>query len=112
MSKTILAIGAHIGDMELTAGALLASCAVSGGHAVTLALTEDEGETFPCMRSIETGENFLGDGQQCLNRQYHYPSIIQSRDGRIHVSYSFHGRDCIFYHQISEDWITGSAERT
>ena len=33
MNKTILAIGAHIGDMELTAGALLASCAVSGGHA-------------------------------------------------------------------------------
>lgn len=79
---------------------------------VTLALTEDEGETFPYMRSIETGENFLGDGQQRLNRQYHYPSIIQSRDGLIHVSYSFHGRDCIFYHQISEDWITGSAERT
>lgn len=42
MSKTILAIGAHIGDMELTAGALLASCAVSGGHAVTLALTAGE----------------------------------------------------------------------
>ena len=42
MSKNILAIGAHIGDMELTAGALLASCAVSGGHAVTLALTAGE----------------------------------------------------------------------
>lgn len=42
MNKTILAIGAHIGDMELTAGALLASCAVSGGHAVTLALTAGE----------------------------------------------------------------------
>ena len=42
MNKTILAIGAHVGDMELTAGALLASCAVSGGHAVTLALTAGE----------------------------------------------------------------------
>ena len=40
--KTILAIGAHVGDMELTAGALLASCAVSGGRAVTLALTAGE----------------------------------------------------------------------
>ena len=35
--KTILAIGAHIGDAELTAGALLAQCAVHGGKAVTLA---------------------------------------------------------------------------
>lgn len=40
--KTILAIGAHVGDMELTAGAMLASCAVSGGRAVTLALTAGE----------------------------------------------------------------------
>lgn len=40
--KTILAIGAHIGDAELTAGALLATCAVQGGRAVTLALTAGE----------------------------------------------------------------------
>lgn len=39
---TILAIGAHIGDAELTAGALLATCAVHGGRAVTLALTAGE----------------------------------------------------------------------
>ena len=42
MPKTILAIGAHIGDMELTCGALLATCAVQGGKAVTLALTAGE----------------------------------------------------------------------
>ena len=39
---TVLAIGAHIGDAELTAGALLASAAVHGGKAVTLALTAGE----------------------------------------------------------------------
>lgn len=40
--QTVLAIGAHIGDAELTAGALLASCAARGGRAVTLALTAGE----------------------------------------------------------------------
>ena len=40
--KTVLAIGAHIGDMELTAGALLAAAAVRGGRTVTLALTAGE----------------------------------------------------------------------
>ena len=40
--KTVLGIGAHIGDMELTAGALLATCAARGGRAVTLALTAGE----------------------------------------------------------------------
>lgn len=39
---TVLAIGAHVGDAELTAGALLATCAVHGGRAVTLALTAGE----------------------------------------------------------------------
>lgn len=41
-THTVLAIGAHVGDAELTAGALLATCAVHGGKAVTLALTAGE----------------------------------------------------------------------
>lgn len=40
--KCVLAIGGHIGDAELTAGALLATCAAHGGRAVTLALTAGE----------------------------------------------------------------------
>ncbi|MEG0910620.1 MAG: PIG-L family deacetylase [Ruthenibacterium sp.] len=39
---TILAIGGHVGDMELTAGALLATCSLAGGHIATLALTAGE----------------------------------------------------------------------
>ena len=40
-THTVLAIGAHVGDAELTAGALLATCAVHGGKAVTLARSEE-----------------------------------------------------------------------
>ncbi len=40
--KRILAIGAHVGDMELTCGGILATCSVSGGHVATLALTAGE----------------------------------------------------------------------
>ncbi|MFR7880484.1 MAG: hypothetical protein ACLU5J_02655 [Christensenellales bacterium] len=39
MGKTILAIGGHIGDMELTAGGLMATNALNGGKNITLALT-------------------------------------------------------------------------
>ena len=39
---TILAIGAHIGDMELTCGGVLASHALRGDAIVTLALTAGE----------------------------------------------------------------------
>lgn len=42
MEHTILAVGAHVGDMELTAGLLLAACAAEGGHIATLALTAGE----------------------------------------------------------------------
>lgn len=40
--KTILAIGAHVGDAELTSGAALAACAAQGGKIYTLALTAGE----------------------------------------------------------------------
>lgn len=39
---TILAIGGHVGDMELTAGGVLASHALKGDRVVTLALTAGE----------------------------------------------------------------------
>lgn len=42
MSQTILAIGGHVGDMELTAGGVLATCAARGGTVATLALTAGE----------------------------------------------------------------------
>lgn len=40
--QTILAIGGHVGDMELTAGGVLASHSLKGDRIVTLALTAGE----------------------------------------------------------------------
>ena len=40
--KKIMAVGGHVGDMELTAGGLLATCAEEGGEVVTVALTAGE----------------------------------------------------------------------
>ena len=51
MAKTILAIGAHVGDMELTVGGSLATCAREGGRIVTLALTAGE-KGVPAGRDI------------------------------------------------------------
>jgi len=42
MAKTIMAIGAHIGDMELTAGGVLASMSLEGHKIITVALTSGE----------------------------------------------------------------------
>lgn len=40
--KTILAVGAHVGDMELTAGGLLATCAQKGWDVVVVTMTSSE----------------------------------------------------------------------
>lgn len=42
MKRTIMAIGAHIGDMELTAGGVLASMSLEGHKIITVALTSGE----------------------------------------------------------------------
>jgi LmbE family N-acetylglucosaminyl deacetylase len=47
---TILAIGGHVGDMELTAGGVLASHSLKGDRIVTLALTAGE-------RGVPAGRN-------------------------------------------------------
>ena len=68
-TQTVLAIGAHIGDAELTAGALLASCAVHGGKAVTLALTAGELMRIPCQ--------MLGKQTHLLNDLFHLADTIR-----------------------------------
>lgn len=42
MSKTVLAVGGHIGDMELTAGPTLAKVVLEGGRAIILDCTYGE----------------------------------------------------------------------
>lgn len=74
---------------------------------VTIALTYDEGLTFPHMRHLEMGDGFAGENYIKKNTQHHYPTIIQGRDGALHVAYTYHSRIGIKYHRIDENWITG-----
>lgn len=52
-TKTILAVGAHIGDMELTCGGVLATAALEGHRIVTLALTAGEKGNPPTLTVSE-----------------------------------------------------------
>lgn len=74
---------------------------------LVLALTYDEGITFPYIRVIEPGDGYRGEENRNLNKAYHYPFIMQSDNGDLHISYTWHGRDCIMYHRVNEAWITG-----
>ena len=56
-----------------------------GRHSLAVALSDDEGRTWPALRHLERDPDGATGDQL---GQYHYPSIIQSRDGMIHVTYS------------------------
>jgi predicted neuraminidase len=78
-------------------------------HSVSVALSKDEGETFPWIRDVEAGSGFLGEKNIMLNKPYEYPFMLQSKDGNIHMVYSYSNassrRSCIKYIRATGDWI-------
>ncbi len=62
---------------------------------LTIALSEDGGETFPWKRNLEDQPG-----------EYSYPAVIQARDGRIHVTYTYR-RETIKHVSLAEEWIRG-----
>ena len=55
----------------------------SGRHSLVIALSDDEGETWKWKRHLELDQRGKGAGS------FHYPSVIQTRDGMVHVTYSY-----------------------
>jgi predicted neuraminidase len=58
-----------------------------GRHSLGVSLSDDEGRTWKWTRHLERDTEAdikAGAGS------YHYPAIIQARDGTLHASYSFH----------------------
>lgn len=56
-----------------------------GRHSLAVSMSDDEGQSWKWTRHIERDEQ--------RNSSFHYPSIIQARDGTIHVTYSYFRND-------------------
>lgn len=54
-----------------------------GRHSLAVWLSDDEGRSWKVRRHLELAEAEAGSS-------FGYPSLIQSRDGSLHASYSFH----------------------
>lgn len=76
-------------------------------YPVTIALSEDGGNTWPYKRNLHPGDHYCGEKNSQLNRRYEYPFIIQSNDELIHAVYSYGTRIYIRYACFTEEWITG-----
>lgn len=75
---------------------------------VTVAISEDGGDTWPWRRVVESGEGFVGPWNDINNRRYEYPVMIQGGDGSIHIAYSWGTRKLIKYVGVDESWIRGA----
>ncbi len=72
-----------------------------GRHSLAAALSTDEGDTWPVMRHIEHDETGTGS--------FSYPSVVQGKDGRVHVSYSYRTKNgaSIKHAAFVPDWVAG-----
>jgi predicted neuraminidase len=73
----------------------------SGRHRLTASLSTDEGRTWTARRPLEDH----ADGS------YHYPCVIQTRDGMVHVVYSYfvEGGKSMKHAAFNEAWILETA---
>jgi len=76
---------------------------------MTLAISYDDGDTWPVMRNLEVGDGYCmtNNSADKRNREFSYPSIAQSDDGKLHIAYTYF-RQNIKYVCVEEDWVTQS----
>ncbi len=99
--------GSSVECIALKSGNWVLVCndTTQGRHLLTAYLSPDEGKTWPISRRIEDFEPEKGSGS--------YPSLLQTKDGAIHCTYSYRNSDVpgstIKHVVFNEDWIRGGA---
>ncbi len=74
---------------------------------LTIALSEDDGLSWPWIRDLDRGEGFCGEANWACNGQLAYPSIVEGVPGELHIAYSWADRLAIRYLCLSEEAILG-----
>ncbi len=74
---------------------------------MTLALSDDDGLTWPHQLALETGDGYCmtNNSAEQRNRELSYPSLVQTPDGVLHVAYTHH-RQRIRHLAITDDWLS------
>jgi predicted neuraminidase len=72
---------------------------ISSRSSLAVSISMDEGTTWKWTRHLE----------KHASGQYHYPAVVQSRDGLIHFVYSYFvaGGKTMKHVVVNEDWILG-----
>jgi predicted neuraminidase len=78
-----------------------------GRHNLSVAVSDDEGKSWKWKKSIEN------DTRPEKSTSSHYPAVIEGKDGRVHISYSYHRNDIkpgktVKYVSFPLDWVKSS----
>ena len=94
-----------IGFNNSSAGPKRGEPRTSARKPLSVALSQDGGDTWPWVRDIETGSTAdAGGGGADEHEEYSYPSLLQDENGKIVVAYTYH-RETIKVVRFDEDWI-------
>jgi len=83
MAKVIMAIGAHVGDMELTVGGVLATHALNGDKIITVALTGGEKGNPPHLTVEAYRQQKENEAHQFANMLNGEAIILPYKDGEL-----------------------------
>jgi len=78
---------------------------------MSIAVSEDEGRSFPVRRIVEPGDGFSGRGNRRSNRRQEYPHAVLDAGGRLHVLYAHDSRVAIKHVVLEEGWIDGTPDQ-
>jgi predicted neuraminidase len=73
--------GAEIISLRNGRWVLISNDTERGRHRLSVQLSDDEGKSWKWKRALELSSEDVG--------RFHYPSIIQAKDGTLHASYSY-----------------------
>lgn len=74
---------------------------------LSLALSGDDGDSWPWIRDLDTGFGFCGTANWQCNGQLAYPCLVEGQAGELHIAYSWAGRAAIRYLCLQESDILG-----
>lgn len=79
---------------------------------LSIAISEDDGLTWPWIRDIDTADGFCGHSNWFCNGQLAYPTFVEGDPGELHIAYSWKNRAAIRYRLLREEQIIGTSEAT
>lgn len=74
---------------------------------LTIALSEDDGISWPWIRDIDSGLGFCGEANWQSNLRMEYPSLLEGPEGILHVTYSWANQAVIRYMKLRENDLLG-----